>query len=57
MNINWLPPLLAPIKANGRLATMPSIDNFEPDTFENIPLLIIGDRGGKFKCFQTFELF
>ncbi|CAG9810900.1 unnamed protein product [Chironomus riparius] len=45
VNINWLPPLLAPIKANRRLATMPSIDNFEPDTFENIQLLVIGDRG------------
>lgn len=47
VNANWLPPLLTPIKHNRRLGTVPSIDNFEPDTFQAYGMHAYGDRGGK----------
>ncbi|KAG5667458.1 hypothetical protein PVAND_015438 [Polypedilum vanderplanki] len=46
VNINWLPPLIAPIKKNKRLATMPVIDNFEANTFEVGSAFPYGNRGG-----------
>ncbi|KAL7013880.1 hypothetical protein ACKWTF_015631 [Chironomus riparius] len=46
VNINWLPPLLAPIKANRRLATNPTIDFFSPETFKVDGASFYSDRGG-----------
>lgn len=45
VNINWLPPLLAPIKANRRLATNPTIDYFSPETFKVDGAYSYSDRG------------
>lgn len=44
---NWLPPLLAPIKANRRIATVPVIDDFDPNDFSVRAVFAVGDRGGK----------
>ncbi|XP_070502084.1 N-acetylgalactosaminyltransferase 6-like [Chironomus tepperi] len=46
VNVNWLPPLLAPIKANRRLATNPTIDYFSPETFKVDGAPLYSDRGG-----------
>lgn len=46
VNINWLPPLLTPIKANRRLATNPTIDFFSPETFKVDGAPFYSDRGG-----------
>lgn len=35
---NWLPPLLAPIRANERAMTVPVIDGIDKDTFEYRPV-------------------
>lgn len=35
---NWLPPLLAPIRANPRAMTVPVIDGIDKDTFEYRPV-------------------
>lgn len=42
---NWLPPLLDPIARNRRLATVPIIDDFEPETFEVFSNQEFGTRG------------
>ena len=34
VNVNWLPPLLEPIKKNRRIATEPVIDDFDAKTFQ-----------------------
>ncbi|XP_075555018.1 N-acetylgalactosaminyltransferase 7 isoform X2 [Dermacentor variabilis] len=38
VGINWLPPLLAPIRANKRAMTVPVIDGIDKDTFEYRPV-------------------
>ncbi|KAH8027242.1 hypothetical protein HPB51_003749 [Rhipicephalus microplus] len=38
VGINWLPPLLAPIRANRRAMTVPVIDGIDKDTFEYRPV-------------------
>ncbi|KAL7012321.1 hypothetical protein ACKWTF_014770 [Chironomus riparius] len=45
VNVNWLPPLLTPIKANRRLATNPTIDYFSPETFKVDGAPHYSDRG------------
>jgi glycosyltransferase involved in cell wall biosynthesis len=34
VNINWLPPLLDPIKRHRNISTVPIVDDFHPETFE-----------------------
>ncbi|CAG9810904.1 unnamed protein product [Chironomus riparius] len=46
VNVNWLPPLLTPIKANRRLATNPTIDYFSATTFKVDGAPYYSDRGG-----------
>lgn len=43
---NWLPPLLAPIANNRKLATVPVIDDFTAEHFETFANYEFGDRGG-----------
>lgn len=43
---NWLPPLLDPIARNRRLATVPVVDDFDPETFQVFANLEFGFRGG-----------
>lgn len=38
VGVNWLPPLLAPIRANRRAMTVPVIDGIDKDTFEYRPV-------------------
>lgn len=38
VGINWLPPLLAPIRANRTTMTVPVIDGIDKDTFEYRPV-------------------
>jgi polypeptide N-acetylgalactosaminyltransferase len=54
---NWLPPLLDPIAVNRRLATVPMIDNFNPDSFEFTFHSPLGTRGGFdwYLIWRTFE--
>ncbi|CRK98204.1 CLUMA_CG011567, isoform A [Clunio marinus] len=46
VGINWLPPLLDPIARNRRLATVPVIDNFDPDFFSMSSNSLYGTRAG-----------
>lgn len=41
---NWLPPLLDPISKNRRLATVPTIDDFDPQTFNVWAIPGYGER-------------
>lgn len=43
---NWLPPLLAPIANNRRLATIPVVDDFSSKNFETSGYYEFGSRGG-----------
>ena len=38
VNHNWLPPLIAPIKSNRRIATVPIVDDFSSKTFEHFAM-------------------
>ena len=45
VNVNWLPPLLEPIRLNRKTACVPIIDSFSPKTFQ-YENLGHGTRGG-----------
>lgn len=46
VNVNWLPPLLEPIRENPNTATVPIIDSFSPFTLQYEQPLGHGTRGG-----------
>lgn len=46
VNVEWLPPLVAPIVADYKTITQPAIGQINPDTFAISGSKLLGNRGG-----------